>query len=159
MKHRAIILAGGNIGNTEEVMARGEALLATQGVEIEARSRIYTSKAWGFDSEQEFANRAYSITTDLSSEALLDTLQQVEREVGRDRESERIAKAESGARYTSRILDLDIILFDRERIATERLRVPHPLVMQRDFAITPLCDLLGCSREELGRLINEIEGL
>lgn len=159
MKRRAIILAGGNIGNTEEVMLRAELLLQAKGVEIVAKSALYTSKAWGFDAEQEFVNRAYEISTELESEALLDTLQQVEREAGRNREQELLSKAASGARYTSRILDLDIILFDREHIATERLSVPHPLVMQREFAITPICDLLECSREELGHLIAEIESL
>jgi 2-amino-4-hydroxy-6-hydroxymethyldihydropteridine diphosphokinase len=53
-------------------------------------------------------------------------------------------------------LDLDILFYDEEHIATERLKVPHPLIMEREFVITPVCELLQCSREELAERIERI---
>jgi 2-amino-4-hydroxy-6-hydroxymethyldihydropteridine diphosphokinase len=55
-------------------------------------------------------------------------------------------------------LDLDILFYDDEHISTERLKVPHPLIMERDFVIVPLCELLDCNREELGVKIENIYG-
>jgi 2-amino-4-hydroxy-6-hydroxymethyldihydropteridine diphosphokinase len=53
---------------------------------------------------------------------------------------------------------LDILFYDEEHIATERLRVPHPLIMERDFVIEPTCELLQCSRVELAEKIEKIYG-
>ena len=158
MKHRAIILAGGNVGDVAARFVEAERLLAERGVAIVARSQNYTSEAWGFESEQLFINAAWEVETEREAEELLDALQEVEALLGRDREVERRVKEREGARYCSRSLDLDILFFDEEHIATERLKVPHPLIMERDFVITPLCELLQCNKEVLAQKIDEIYG-
>ena len=158
MMHRAIVLAGGNIGDTATRFIEAERLLAERGVEIVARSQNYTSRAWGFDSEMLFTNCAWMVATELEAEELLDALQEVENLLGRDRDEEQKLKAESGERYCSRTLDLDILFYDEEHIATERLKVPHPLIMEREFVITPLCELLQCSKEQLAKKIDKIYG-
>ena len=156
MAHRAVILAGGNIGDTAQRFVEAERSLAERGVAIVARSKNYESRAWGFESEMLFTNCAWVVTTELDAEPLLDVLQEVENLLGRDRAEEKKTKAESGERYCSRTLDLDILFYDEEHIATERLKVPHPLIMEREFVITPLCELLQCSKEELA---TKIEGI
>ncbi len=154
--HRTIILAGGNIGDVAARFVEAERLLAERGVNIVARSQNYESKAWGFESEMLFVNVAWEAETELESEQLLDALQEVEALLGRDREVEKAQKAENGARYCSRTLDLDILFYDEEHISTERLKVPHPLIMEREFVITPLCELLGCTKAELAEKIEKI---
>ena len=156
--HRAIILAGGNIGNVAERFIEAERALAERGVEVVKRSQNYESRAWGFESEMLFVNVAWEVATELEAEKLLDALQAVENLLGRNRAEEQKIKAESGERYCSRTLDLDILLYDEERIATERLKVPHPLIMEREFVITPLCELLQCSKEQLAEKIEKIYG-
>lgn len=156
MKHRATILAGGNIGDTAARFIEAERLLQERGVEVVARSQNYESKAWGFESEMLFTNCAWEVTTELEAEALLDALQEVENLLGRNRTEEQKKKAESGERYLSRTLDLDILFYDEEHISTERLKVPHPLIMEREFVITPLCELLQCSKGELAGKIEKI---
>ena len=154
--HRAVILAGGNIGDVAARFVEAERLLAERGVEVVGRSQNYESRAWGFESEMLFVNAAWEVSTQLEAEALLDVLQEVENLLGRDRAEEQRIKAESGERYCSRTLDLDILLYDEAHIATERLKVPHPLIMEREFVITPLCELLGCNRAQLAEKIEKI---
>ena len=154
--HRAIILAGGNIGDVAARFVEAEQLLAERGVKIMARSKKYTTKSWGFESELLFTNAAWEVATELKPEDLLDALQEVEALLGRDRDIEREEKEREGVRYCSRTLDLDILFYDEEHISTERLKVPHPLIMERDFVIEPTCELLGCSREELAQKIEKI---
>ena len=156
MIHHAIILAGGNIGDVEMRFIEAEQLLTERGVEVVARSKNYTTKAWGFESEMLFTNAAWEVATERGAEALLDALQEVEAILGRNRIVEQAEKEQKRARYCSRTLDLDILFFDEEHIATERLKVPHPLIMERDFVITPLCELLACSREEVAEKIEKI---
>ena len=156
--HRAIILAGGNIGNVAERFIEAERALAERGVEVVKRSQNYESRAWGFESEMLFVNVAWEVATELEAEKLLDALQAVENLLGRNRAEEQKIKAESGERYCSRTLDLDILLYDEECIATERLKVPHPLIMEREFVITPLCELLQCSKAQLAEKIDKIYG-
>ncbi len=156
--HRAIILAGGNIGDVTTRFVEAERLLAERGVAIVAKSRNYSTKAWGFESEMLFTNATWEVETALRAEELLDVLQEVEALLGRNREEERTKKAESGERYCSRTLDLDILFYNEEHILTERLKVPHPLIMERDFVITPTCELLQCSKEQLAEKIEKIYG-
>ena len=156
MTHRAIILAGGNIGDVAMRFVEAERLLAERDVKVVARSRNYTTKAWGFESEMLFTNAAWEVATKLDAEQLLNALQEVEALLGRNREMERKTKEREGARYCSRTLDLDILFFDEERISTERLKVPHPLIMERNFVIEPTCELLQCSREKLAEKIEKI---
>ena len=156
MAHRAVILAGGNIGDTAARFLEAERLLAERGVQIMAKTQNYTSRAWGFESEMLFTNCAWEVETELEAEPLLDVLQEVENLLGRNRTEELKVKAERGERYCSRTLDLDILFYDEEHIASERLKVPHPLIMEREFVITPLCEVLQCNREQLAQKIESI---
>ena len=156
--HHAIILAGGNIGDVAARFVEAERLLADRGVKVVKRSQNYESQAWGFESDMLFVNVAWEVSTALEAEPLLDALQEVENLLGRNRVEERKSKAESGERYCSRTLDLDILFYDEEHISTERLEVPHPLIMEREFVIVPLSELLQCNRGELAEKIEKIYG-
>lgn len=156
MQHRAILLAGGNLGDVAARFVEAERLLSERGVEVVARSQNHTSEAWGFECELRFTNCAWEVATRLDAEVLLDVLQEVEALLGRERSREAEHKEEMGVRYCSRTLDVDIIFYDEEHIATERLQVPHPLIMEREFVQVPVCELLQCSREELAEKIDKI---
>ena len=156
--HRAIVLAGGNIGDVAARFVEVERLLAERGVEVVGRSQNYSTKAWGFESEMLFTNAAWEVLTELKPEELLDALQEVETLLGRNRMVEQREKEQKGARYCSRTLDLDILFYDEEHISTERLSVPHPLIMEREFVIEPICELLQCSKEQLAEKIEKIYG-
>ena len=79
-----------------------------------------------------FLNGAAALETGLSARALLETLLSVERRLGRVRD---------GTRWGPRIVDLDLLLYGDEVVDEPGLRVPHPRLQERRFALEPLAEL------------------
>lgn len=154
---RVVILGGGNIGDVAARMDAAEALITERIGAIVAHSATYRTEPWGFHATEPFLNRAWVVETSLDGEQALDRLLAIECQAGRDRQKECDEKRATGQRYASRALDLDILLFGEQRISTERLQVPHPRLREREFAIVPTCEALGIGREELLRMIENIE--
>lgn len=100
--------------------------------QLAAVSSFYGSKPMGPQDQPDYVNAVAALDTRLPAEALLDALQQIELEQGRQRKDER---------WGPRTLDLDILLYGDEVIATERLTVPHYGLHQREFVIYPLLEL------------------
>lgn len=138
---RAILLTGSNAPSREAILARTASLLEQRVGEVVRRSRIYTSEAWGFACDEPFANEALMIRTSLSPLEVLDAALEVEQIVGRDRESERAERLLTGQRYASRVVDVDLILCEEMVIDTPRLKVPHPLMHEREFVLRPLVEI------------------
>ena len=99
------------------------------------RSSAYYSEPWGFEAEEWFLNELLVVETELDPDALMDTLMDIERELGRVRHPE--AKG-----YHSRTADLDILYYGDQVIRTEKVTVPHPRLHLRRFALMPLCELI-----------------
>lgn len=163
MRHRVTLLLGCNVGDKQATLHHAITLLRERVGDIVACSKLCLTQAWGFQSEELFANQAVILTTDLAPETLLDATQAIEAELGRDREQERLSKAVSGERYCSRTMDIDIMFYDDDIISTSRLSVPHPLMQEREFALEPLCELesdrvhpvLGTTLKELYKKLKQ----
>lgn len=154
---RVTLLTGSNAPDREAILHRTATLLAERVGVIVSRSRIYTSTAWGFSSEEPFANQALTLETSLSPIEVLDAVLGVEQLVGRNREQEARDKELSGERYASRIVDVDVMFCDKEVICLPRLQVPHPLLHEREFALEPLCEIMADFRHpQLGRSLKDI---
>lgn len=125
---------GSNLGNRERNIAVALEKIENSIGKIGAQSKIYETEPWGFESDNKFLNMAIEVTTTHSPETVLTTLQEIEIELGRDRKS-------SGGQYSSRPIDLDILLFDNLIIDTPTLKIPHPLLAQRLFVLKPLNDI------------------
>lgn len=154
---RVVILGGGNVGDVAARLDAAESCIGKRIGAVVARSATYRTAPWGFQAENDFLNRAWLVETSLGGEQTLDALLAIEQELGRDREQECEQKHLTGQRYASRTLDLDVLLFGEQRIATERLQVPHPRLTEREFAMTPAEEVLGIGREELLRMVENIE--
>lgn len=154
---RVTLLTGSNAPDREAILHRTAALLAERVGPIVSRSRIYTSAAWGFSSEEPFANQALRLETSLTPIEVLDAALEVEQTVGRDRVQEAREKELSGERYASRVVDVDVMFCDDEVIHEPRLQVPHPLLHEREFALEPLCEIMADYRHpQLGRSLKDI---
>lgn len=96
-------------------------------------SAFYRSKPMGPQDQPDFVNAVVELETGLSADKLLDELQRIEHSQGRVR----------SLHWGPRTLDLDILLYGDEVIATERLTVPHAGIAQRNFVLVPLADIVG----------------
>ena len=94
-------------------------------------SGVYQTAAWGFPGD-DFYNICIGITTSLESEELMSTLLKIEKDLGRER---------SGEGYSSRTVDIDILLYDNKVINTKNLIVPHPRMLDRKFVLVPLAEI------------------
>jgi len=126
--HRAAVAFGSNVGNRVSHIENAISSMKAAGLEILKLSRLYETKAMYYDNQDSFLNGVAVVETTLSPIELLDVLQRIEHEQGRTR----------GIDKGPRTLDLDIILYDQEQIDHERLKVPHPLMMEREFVLRPL---------------------
>lgn len=139
--HSVTLLTGSNDQAAESILMQAAELLTERIGQVEEASQIYPSEAWGFEAENIFYNQALRLSTALSPEQVLDAAQEVEQLLGRRREAEQRERELTGQRYASRRVDVDIMFYDDEIIATPRLSVPHPLMQERLFALRPLCDI------------------
>lgn len=128
-----ILSLGTNIGdkkkNLNEAIRRISAF-----AEITRQSSMIETEPWGFESKNIFLNIVIVIETSLSPLELLDATQKVEREMGRTE------KSVNGV-YHDRIIDIDIIDYNKIKMDTPRLILPHPRAHLRDFVMIPLQEL------------------
>lgn len=96
-----------------------------------AQSSFYRSSPMGPQDQPDFVNGVVLLATELPAEALLDELQTLEENHGRERI----------VHWGPRTLDLDLLLYGDQKISSERLTVPHPGVAVRDFVLRPLLEL------------------
>ena len=82
----------------------------------------------GSQPQADYINGVIKLQTELTPEALLDVLQAIENQQGRERNE----------RWGARTLDLDILLFDDLSLQTERLILPHTGIAERNFVLYPL---------------------
>ena len=139
---RVALLLGGNQGDVKRTLQTAQQLINSRVGAVLRCSHRYESEPWGFPAAQRFSNQALEVSTDLSPLEVLDACQGIERELGRNRAAESIEKASSGAAYSSRPIDIDIIFYGDEVIDDERLTVPHPLLAEREFALQPLAEIM-----------------
>ncbi|WP_419213826.1 2-amino-4-hydroxy-6-hydroxymethyldihydropteridine diphosphokinase [Maribacter sp. X9] len=129
----AFLSIGSNLGNRRFLLQKAIFEIGKKAGEIKQISALYETPAWGFEAE-DFLNACIEIQTLLTPEELLTTILAIEADYGRKR-----GELQG---YQSRTLDIDIIYYEKEIIATERLTVPHPRMQDRKFILKPLADIL-----------------
>ncbi len=124
---------GTNLGDKERNLNDAMLALAMEVGNVISQSTFYTSKPWGFKSENEFLNAVVLVETQLSPFDLLLKTQEIEKQLGRT--------SKTDSEYTDRIIDIDILLYDRLIINQPTLKIPHPLIADRDFVLIPLTEI------------------
>jgi 2-amino-4-hydroxy-6-hydroxymethyldihydropteridine diphosphokinase len=128
----AYIALGSNQGGPEIQLRKAVIALSTLPLtRLDKVSSVYRSAAVGPGTQPDYLNAVARLHTDLSAIALLDALQEIEREQGRVR----------SVRWGPRTLDLDLLLYAGETITSPRLTVPHPQMQQRHFVLYPLREI------------------
>ena len=138
---RVVLLTGGNTGDVKRTLQAAQQLITARVGAVLRCSHRYESKPWGFDAEQHFSNQALEVSTDLQPLEVLEAVQAIEQELGRNRAAEAVEKARTGVAYTSRPIDT----------------VPHPLLSEREFALAPLCEIMRQRRHPVtGQTMEEM---
>ena len=128
----AYIGLGSNIGDREDNVRQALALIERELGSVRS-SGLYETDPVGVTDQPKFVNAVAELRTETPPRELLDRLLVIERELGRDRSSER--------RWGPRVIDLDVLLYGDEVIDEPGLTVPHPRLAERRFALEPLHEL------------------
>ena len=139
--HRAYIGLGSNLEQPQRQVQRAiGALRQLPQCRLARLSSLYRSRAIGPGIQPDYINAVASLDTALSALDLLAALQRIERQQGRTR----------NIRWQPRTLDLDILLYNHERIDSDRLRLPHPEISKRNFVLYPLAEIADDSEMPAG---------
>ena len=142
--HEVYLGLGTNLGDKHANILRAieeiEKLIGT----VARQSAFYETAPWGFDSPHQFVNAAACVQTNLSPREVLVTTQRIEREMGRKEKS-------VDGQYHDRIIDIDILLYDDEHIDEPDLKIPHPLMHERDFVMVPLREIWSDTSRQLNK--------
>lgn len=132
---RCYLLFGSNQGDQESLLEQACIHIQNRCGMLVERSMPYYSEPWGFDSEHWFLNELLVIETELDPDTLMDTLMNIEEELGRVRHPEKQG-------YCSRTVDLDILYYGDRIVRTPKVTAPHPRLHLRRFALIPLCEVI-----------------
>jgi len=124
---------GTNLGDKDQNIINAIAEIGSKIGVVRKVSTFYTSEAWGYTSEHKYLNAAILVLTELSPLQILAKTQQIEIMLGREKKTTK--------EYSDRIIDIDILLFDELEIDTEKLKIPHPKMLERDFVMIPLREI------------------
>jgi deoxyguanosine kinase len=147
-QHQVVLAIGSNQGNRLANIESCIQLIHQEVGTVIKVSKLYETPAWGFESDA-FYNCALLIHTSSSAQKILTQVLKIEKQLGR------IRLNQEG--YQSRLIDVDLIVFDHEIIKSEKLEVPHPLMQNRKFVLLPMQDLkLDWKHPVLQKTISEL---
>ncbi|ERG65646.1 MAG: 2-amino-4-hydroxy-6-hydroxymethyldihydropteridine diphosphokinase [Exiguobacterium chiriqhucha] len=125
------VALGSNIGERANYLAEAIQAMAVNGLQVTKESSVYETAPVGYTDQPSFYNMVVEVEPSLSAEAALLQLQQIERDLGR----ERLFK------NGPRTIDLDILVYNSEDIQSKQLTVPHPRMHERAFVLAPFAEI------------------
>ena len=138
MPNRAFIGIGSNLGdraaNYREAIQRIAQIPQTRVVR---QSSIYETEPVG-DLKGAFLNGVIEVETEINADLLMRRLLGIERVMGRKRVR---GRKPARGKYRPRIIDLDLLFFNKETIDTRAVTVPHPRLQERLFVLAPMSEL------------------
>jgi 2-amino-4-hydroxy-6-hydroxymethyldihydropteridine diphosphokinase len=128
----AFVGLGSNLDEPiRQVRAALRRLEAVEATRVVACSSLYRSAPFGPVKQPDFVNAVVAIETSLAPRRLLEALQAIERDIGR----------EIGERWGPRRIDLDLLVYGDDVIDEPGLTVPHPGIAERNFVLLPLGEI------------------
>ena len=124
---------GSNLGDKNRHLNDAILLLAKRVGKLRTVSSFRTTEPWGYKSDNTFVNAVILVQSTLSPMELLAATQQIEIDMGRQQKTVNS--------YSDRIIDIDILLYNNEIIDLPELKIPHPLILERDFVLLPLTEI------------------
>lgn len=125
------LLLGGNLGDRTLYLSQACERIAAQVGPITQSSSLYETAAWGKTDQPAFLNQVLEVQTTLSPEQVLQTINQIEQDLGRIRHEH----------WGARVIDIDILFYDELVLQSQRLTIPHPQLHLRRFTLLPLGEI------------------
>ena len=138
--HQVYLGLGSNLGDREEHIRKAIALIGESIGLVIRQSSLIETEPWGFESANRFLNGVILVETTLTPRQLLKATQKIERQLGRKKKSTDSSLL-TPVSYSDRSIDIDILLYDDLTVDEPDLKIPHPLMEQRDFVMTPLNEI------------------
>jgi len=129
--NKAYLLLGSNMGNSRQQLLAANKLVKKNIGRIARQSKLYVTAAWGNTNQPDFLNQVIIVETKLSATELIKAILFVETDMGRIRTT----------KNAPRIIDIDILFFNKDIINKKNLVVPHPEIQNRRFVLVPLNEL------------------
>lgn len=127
----AYLLLGSNMGNSSAQLAKAILQIEKLIGIVNRKSSLYSTAAWGNTKQPDFLNQVIIVETKLPALQTMDTILLIEKKMGRLRT----------VKNAPRIIDIDILFFNKEIINLKQLSVPHPQIQNRRFVLVPLNQL------------------
>jgi 2-amino-4-hydroxy-6-hydroxymethyldihydropteridine diphosphokinase len=122
------------MGDRERNLRKAIRLITDRVGQVTRQSSFIETEPWGYESSNRYMNAAVRCETTKTPREVLLLTQQMERDLGRK------TKSVSGG-YADRTIDIDILLYDELTVDEPDLKIPHPLMHQRDFVMIPLREI------------------
>ena len=132
MKH-VYLHTGSNMGDREDNLRQANGLIEQYIGKIKTASRLYETQAWGVTDQPDFINQALEVTTSQSPQEVLKNILKIEELMGRVRTE----------KWASRVIDIDILMYEDAVINDKNLTIPHPHMHERNFVLVPLMEIAG----------------
>ena len=126
---------GSNLGNRKAILNEAISLIQKRVGEVVRQSSFLETEPWGFTSHNKFLNACICVNTPYSPRQILKTTHAIEKDMGRCHKT-------VNHQYHDRIIDIDILMIDDLNIDDSDLKVPHPLMKERDFVMIPLKEIM-----------------
>ena len=145
--HRVYLGLGSNLGDREEHIRKAIAQIGEKVGLVIRQSSLIETEPWGFESANKFLNGVILVETSLTPRQLLKATQKIERELGKRRKhATRRSPLNSqfsilNSQFKDRPIDIDILLYDDLTVDEPDLKIPHPLMHERDFVMIPLNEI------------------
>lgn len=125
------LLLGANLGDRATTLAAAKGLINQKIGTVVKSSSLYETQAWGNLDQPAFLNQALEVATELSPQAVLKVILEIEQELGRTRQE----------KWDARTIDIDMLFHDAKILKTNDLTLPHPHLHERNFALVPMMEI------------------
>jgi 2-amino-4-hydroxy-6-hydroxymethyldihydropteridine diphosphokinase len=131
----AFLSLGSNLGDRESQITQAIEAMSAHNINLIGNSSFFYSEPMGFNSENHFCNICIKVTTTLEPLVLLHRLKSIEQEFGRTKKS-------INQVYEDRVIDIDLIFYNKISLQSTELTLPHPEWNKRPFVYRPLLELV-----------------
>lgn len=129
--NKTYLLLGSNMGNSPASLSTACLQIEKYIGKIIRQSHLYVTAAWGNTQQPNFLNQVILVETNLKALQTMLTILRIEKKMGRVRT----------LKNAPRIIDIDILFFNKEIVESEQLTIPHPQIQNRRFVLVPLNQL------------------